>query len=180
MLVVGFVELRSVGEIQSSRVGRDIFTFRRGSNERQEVIRSPTDRLEGYLSRRTVRVSPADEQDRAQVEELARSVQEATGESVELAYVDRGYAGEEASEAAEASGIRLEVIRHPGAKEGFILLPRGGGWWSAPSRGRRGFADSPRTTRGCPQRWRGCTSSPWPAFSSTGPSPRSCQVHNTL
>jgi hypothetical protein len=37
-----------------------------------------------------LRVSPADEQDRAQVEELARSVQEATGESVELAYADRG------------------------------------------------------------------------------------------
>src|SRR5918992_1605037 len=50
-----------------------------------------------------LRLGPADEQDRAQVEELARSVQEATGESVELAYVDRGYAGEEASEAAEAS-----------------------------------------------------------------------------
>jgi hypothetical protein len=33
----------------------------------------------------------------AQVEELVRLVQEATGESVELAYVDRGYAGEEAS-----------------------------------------------------------------------------------
>ena len=36
----------------------------------------------------------------------------------------RGYAGEEASEAAEASGIRLEVVRHPGAKKGFVLLPR--------------------------------------------------------
>jgi len=71
-----------------------------------------------------LRVSPADEQDHAQVEELARSVQEATGETVELAYVDRGYAGEEASEAAEASGIRLEVVRHPGAKKGFVLLPR--------------------------------------------------------
>ena len=126
-----------------------------------------------------LRVSPADEQDRAQVEELARSVQEATGESVELAYVDRGYAGEEASEAAEASGIRLEVVRHPGPRRASSCC-LAGGWWSAPSRGRRGFADSPRTTRGCPQRWRGCTSSPSPAFSSTGPSPRSCQVRNTV
>jgi hypothetical protein len=67
-----------------------------------------------------LRLTPADEQDRAQeVEELARSVQEATGESVELAYADRGYSGGEASEAAEASGIRLEVVRHPGAKKGF-------------------------------------------------------------
>jgi hypothetical protein len=94
-----------------------------------------------------LRVSPADEQDRAQVEELARSVQEATGESVEMAYVDRGYAGEEASEAAEASGIRLEVVRHPGVTKGFVLLPSGGGWWSTPSRGQRGFSDSPRTSR---------------------------------
>ena len=65
-----------------------------------------------------LRVSPADEQDRAQVEELARSVQEATGESVELAYVDRGYAGEEA---AQASGIRLEVVSHPRGQEGLRL-----------------------------------------------------------
>ena len=71
-----------------------------------------------------LRFSTADEQDRAQVEELARSVQEATGESVELAYVDRGYAGEEAAEVAQASGIRLEVIRHPEAKKCFVLLPR--------------------------------------------------------
>ena len=39
--------------------------------------------------------TPASEQDRAQVEELAEAVQEATGESVELAYVDQGYTGEE-------------------------------------------------------------------------------------
>ena len=50
--------------------------------------------------------------------------QEATGESVELAYVDRGYTGEEASAAAEAHSIRLEVVKHPGAKKGFVLLPR--------------------------------------------------------
>jgi hypothetical protein len=43
------------------------------------------------------------------------------------------------------------------------------------ARGRLSFADSPMTTRGCPQRWRGCTSSTSPAFSSTGSSPRSCQ-----
>jgi hypothetical protein len=39
-LVVG---LRKRGELQSSRDGRDILTFRRGSNERREVIRSLTD-----------------------------------------------------------------------------------------------------------------------------------------
>lgn len=71
-----------------------------------------------------LRVTPATEQDRAQVQALAGAVQEATGESIELAYVDRGYTGEEAAEAAEAQGIRLKVVKHPGAKEGFVLLPR--------------------------------------------------------
>ena len=71
-----------------------------------------------------LRVTPATEQDRAQVGALAEAVQEATGGSVELAYVDRGYTGEEASAAAEAHGIRLEVVKHPEAKKGFVLLPR--------------------------------------------------------
>ncbi len=51
-------------------------------------------------------------------------MQEATGESVELAYVDKGYTGEEAAEEAEARGIRLEVVKRPEAKRGFVLLPR--------------------------------------------------------
>jgi len=71
-----------------------------------------------------LRVTPATEQDRAQVGELAEAVQEATDESVELAYVDRGYTGEEAHREAEARGIRLEVVKHEGAKKGFVLLPR--------------------------------------------------------
>jgi transposase len=69
-------------------------------------------------------VTPADEQDRAQVEELAEAVQEATGESVELVYIDQGYTGEEPVEAAEEHGIRLEVVKRPEAKRGFVLLPR--------------------------------------------------------
>jgi transposase len=60
----------------------------------------------------------------SQVEELAGAVQEATGESVELAYVDEGYSGERPAEEAEAHGIRLEVVKHPEAKRGFVLLPR--------------------------------------------------------
>lgn len=71
-----------------------------------------------------LRVTPATEQDRTQVEELAMAIQEATGESVEVAYVDQGYTGEEAFADAEAKGIRLEVVKHPGAKKGFVLLPR--------------------------------------------------------
>lgn len=69
-------------------------------------------------------VTPASEQERAQVGELAAQVQEATGESVELAYVDQGYTGEEPAQEAQAHGIRLEVVRHHEAKRGFVLLPR--------------------------------------------------------
>jgi transposase len=69
-------------------------------------------------------VTPASEQERDQVEELARQVQQVTGESVELAYVDQGYTGDEAAEAAASHGIRLEVVKHSEAKRGFVLLPR--------------------------------------------------------
>jgi transposase len=69
-------------------------------------------------------VSPANEQERAWVGELAQAVQEATGESVELAYVDEGYSGEHPAEQAEAHGISLEVVKYPEAKRGFVLLPR--------------------------------------------------------
>jgi transposase len=71
-----------------------------------------------------LRVSPADEQERGYVGELARAVQEATGESVEMAYVDQGYTGERAAKEAEAHGMRLEVVKHEEAKRGFVLLPR--------------------------------------------------------
>ena len=69
-------------------------------------------------------VTPADAQDRAQVADLAAAVQAATGETVEVAFVDQGYTGEQAAEAAAAHGIRLEVVKLPEAKRGFVLLPR--------------------------------------------------------
>ncbi len=69
-------------------------------------------------------VTPANEQDRAQVRELVQQVQEATGESVEVAFVDQGYTGGQPTEDAAAHGIRLEVVKLPEAKRGFILLPR--------------------------------------------------------
>jgi transposase len=71
-----------------------------------------------------VRVTPANEGDRTQVEQLAQAVQEATGHNVHVAYVDAGYTGEQAEAAAEGQGIRLEVVKLPDAKRGFILLPR--------------------------------------------------------
>jgi len=69
-------------------------------------------------------VTPANEQDRAQVEELARQVQEVTEQSVEVAFVDQGYTGEEPAQAAKRQSIELQVIKLPEAKKGFVLLPR--------------------------------------------------------
>ena len=72
----------------------------------------------------TLCVTPADEQDRAQVEQLAKQVQEVTGESVKLAYVDQGYTGERPAGDARQHGIELEVVKLTEAKRGFVLLPR--------------------------------------------------------
>jgi transposase len=71
-----------------------------------------------------LRVTAASEQDRAQVKELASQVQAVTGENVEIAFVDQGYTGEQAAQDAAAQGIKLEVVKLPEAKKGFVLLPR--------------------------------------------------------
>ena len=71
-----------------------------------------------------LRVSPANEDDREEVKKLSEEIQRATGENVELAYVDQGYTGERASGFAAEHGIRLEVVKHEEAKRGFVLLPR--------------------------------------------------------
>jgi transposase len=72
----------------------------------------------------SLHVTAADEQDRAQVARLARDVQKQTGRSVALAYVDQGYTGEQAAEAAREQQIELSVVKLPEAKRGFVLLPR--------------------------------------------------------
>lgn len=69
-------------------------------------------------------VTPANEQDRAQVAALAQQVQQATRESVQVAFVDQGYTGEKPAAAAEEYGMRLEVVKLAAAKKGFVLLPR--------------------------------------------------------
>lgn len=73
-------------------------------------------------------VTPANEQERAQVEEISRKVQEATNGSVRIAFTDQGYTGDAAKEAAKEHGIELEIVslpeREEGKTKGFVLLPR--------------------------------------------------------
>lgn len=76
----------------------------------------------GHLLARVV--TPAHEQERAQVAHLAAQVQAVTGQTVALADVDQGYTGGQPAADAAAHGIRLEVVKLPAAKRGFVLLPR--------------------------------------------------------
>jgi transposase len=99
-------------------------------------------------------VTAANEQDRAQVSELAERVQSETGETVEIAYVDQGYTGENAADAAAEHGIQLEVVKLPEAKRGFVLLPRrwvverSFGWLSRFRRLARDYERLPETLAG--------------------------------
>jgi transposase len=101
---------------RGGRAGYDGHKRRKGSQ-----VHLAVDTLGQVLA---VVVTPANEQDRAQVAALAAQIQEATGESVAVAFVDQGYTGEQPAADAEAHGIRLEVVKLPTAKHGFVLLPR--------------------------------------------------------
>lgn len=98
------------------RAGYDGYKRRNGSK-----IHLAVDTL-GYLL--TLRVTPASEQDRAQVKALAEQIQEVTGEMAEVAFVDQGYTGADPADAAAAHGIRLDIVKLPEAKRGFVLLPK--------------------------------------------------------
>lgn len=69
-------------------------------------------------------VTPANEQDRQQVEALAKEIQHATGGTVRVAFVDQGYTGDQPATDAATHGIQLNVVKHHEAKRGFVLLPR--------------------------------------------------------
>jgi transposase len=99
-----------------SRAGYDGAKRRKGSKVHLSV-----DTLGHLLA---LHVTAADQQDRTQVEQLAQQVQAVTGESVEVAFVDQGYTGPQAEQDAAVHGIRLEVVKLPQVRRGFVLLPR--------------------------------------------------------
>ena len=98
------------------RAGYDGAKRRKGSKAHMAV-----DTLGHLLA---LHVTAADEQDRQQVKKLAEDVRAATGDSVELAFVDQGYTGEQPATDARRQGIELSVVKLPEAKRGFVLLPR--------------------------------------------------------
>lgn len=99
-------------------------------------------------------VTPANEQERAQVKKLAAEVQVATDHSVEVAFVDQGYTGDDPKNDAQEAGIELIVVKLPEAKKGFVLLPRrwvverSFAWTSRFRRLARDFERTPETFRG--------------------------------
>jgi transposase len=107
--------LQSVPE-SGGRAGYDGYKRKRGSK-----VHVAVDTL-GHLLALTV--TPANEQERGQVGELCRQVQEATEQSVQVAFVDQGYTGQDAAQQAQAHGIDLLVVKLEEAKRGFVLLPR--------------------------------------------------------
>lgn len=107
--------LRSTPE-SGSRAGYDGAKRKKGSK-----LHLAVDTLGHLLA---LHVTPASADDRAEIGRIAKDIQAATGESVEIAFVDQGYTGEKPAQAAAENGIRLEVVKLPEAKRGFILLPR--------------------------------------------------------
>jgi len=71
-----------------------------------------------------LQITPANEQDRAQVGALAKQLQELTQGSVQVAFVDQGYTGASSEAQAAEYSIDLQVVKHHEAKKGFVLLPR--------------------------------------------------------
>jgi transposase len=92
-----------------------------GAKKKGSKVHVAADTLGNLLA---LKVTAANEQERAQVAELAQKIQEVSGGTVEVAFVDQGYTGDEAANQAAAEGIKLEVVKHTQAKRGFVLLPR--------------------------------------------------------
>jgi transposase len=114
-VIVDGRSLRSTPE-SGDRAGYDGHKRKKGSK-----VHAAVDTLGHLLA---LKVTPANEQERSHVGDLLAEVQEATGENVQVAFVDQGYTGEEAAAQAAKEGVQLIVVKLSQAKRGFILLPR--------------------------------------------------------
>ena len=98
------------------RAGYDGYKRKKGSK-----VHAAVDTLGNLLA---LKVTAANEQERCQVDDLVADVQDATGEHVEIAFVDQGYTGEQPAADAAKHGVKLCVVKLEEAKRGFVLLPR--------------------------------------------------------
>jgi transposase len=133
------MDLRSMIRFASGRQGQPSAVVLDGRTLQSSCESGPRSGYDGYKRKRgskvhmavdtlghllAVHVTPANEQERAQVFELCEAVQTATGHTVELAWADQGYTGEQPRRDAQAHGIELQVIKLAEAKKGFVLLPK--------------------------------------------------------
>ncbi len=93
-----------------------------------------------------LKVTAANEQERAQVAELAAKIQEVTGGKVEIAFVDQGYTGEEAAQQAEQDGIQLGGRQAYRSQNEGLSCCRDVGSSNGPSDGSADFAAWHATT----------------------------------
>lgn len=137
--------LQSTAE-SGNRAGYDGAKRRKGSKMHMAV-----DTLGDLLA---LHVTPANDQDRTQVSELAQQVQAVTDQHIEVAFVDQGYTGDQPALAAAEHGIHLIVVKLPDAKKGFVLLPRrwvverSFGWMARFRRLARDYERLPGTLKG--------------------------------
>jgi transposase len=105
-------------------------------------------------------VTAADEQDRAQVSELAKRVQAETGETVEIAYVDQGYTGETQPMRPESMESSSKSSNYQRRREDLSSY-HADGWWSEVSAGCHAFAAWRGIMSACRKPWPDCIT--WPS-----------------
>lgn len=94
-----------------ARAGYDGYKRKKGSK-----VHVAVDTLGQLLA---VHVTPADEQERAQVGVLCEAVQQATGQTVKLAWADQGYTGEQPRQEAPSARHRLAGGQAARGQEGL-------------------------------------------------------------
>jgi len=132
-------DLRSIIRVAYGRQGQPSAVILDGRTLQLTCESGPCTGCDGYKRKRGSKVhmavdtlghllaghiTPANEQERTKVQQLARQVQQVTGQTVKLAFADQGYTGVGAAQAARDEGIELQVIKLSEAKKGFVLLPR--------------------------------------------------------
>ena len=107
--------------LRSSPESGDRAGYDGGKRKKGSKLHMAVDTLGNLLA---LRVTAANVDERAEVGPLTQTVQAVTDNTVDIAFVDQGYNGPKAAEAAAANDVELVVIKLPEAKKGFVLLPR--------------------------------------------------------
>ena len=119
----------------------------------------------------TLHVTDADEQAPAQVEQLARAVQEVTSNTVEVGFVEQGYTGRETADQSAKQGLTCWWTSIQKQKNDSCCC-RAAGWSNAALAGPHDFAGWRAIMSDSRKPWPGCTTSPLYASYSVKPSLR--------